>query len=239
MIEEVTDKSYEDLYLVIDRGVYKNDDEYIKRVVDSIENGFNQGNDSIYIKTLKDNKLKFFTKSFEENGEQYIEPNEHLFSFNNPFGACSTCGGYGDIIGIDPDLVIPNTSLSVYDECVAPWRGQKLKKYKQLLVKNAHLFDFPIHRPYFELSKDQKELIWNGNEHFKGIHFFFKKLEEKMYKIQNRVMLSRYRGRTSCSSCKGKRLRKEASYVKINGVSITDLVDMPISKVLKFLNRLN
>jgi excinuclease ABC subunit A len=238
LIEEVTDTSYKDLYLVIDRGVFKNDDEYIKRVIDSIENGFNQGNDSIYIKTLKDNKLKFFTKSFEENGERYIEPNEHLFSFNNPFGACDKCDGYGDIIGIDPELVIPNTELSIYEDCIAPWKGEKLKKYKQLLVKNAHNFDFPIHRPYYKLSKAQKELVWEGNEHFKGINFFFKKLEEKMYKIQNRVMLSRYRGRTSCSSCKGKRLRKEASYVKINGVSITDLVDMPISKVLNFFKEI-
>ena len=238
LIEEATDASYEDLYLVIDRGVYKNDDEYIKRVIDSIENGFNQGNDSIYIKTVKDNKLKFFTKSFEENGVRYIEPNEHLFSFNNPFGACDKCDGYGDIIGIDPELVIPNTELSIYEDCIAPWKGEKLKKYKQLLVKNAHKFDFPIHRPYYKLSKAQKELVWEGNEHFKGINFFFKKLEEKMYKIQNRVMLSRYRGRTSCSSCKGKRLRKEASYVKINGVSITDLVDMPISKVLNFFKEI-
>tara|TARA_B100000242_G_scaffold231316_1_gene171330 strand:- start:7359 stop:10130 length:2772 start_codon:yes stop_codon:yes gene_type:complete len=238
LIEEATDASYEDLYLVIDRGVYKNDDEYIKRVIDSIENGFNQGNDSIYIKTVKDNKLKFFTKSFEENGVRYIEPNEHLFSFNNPFGACDKCDGYGDIIGIDPELVIPNTELSIYEDCIAPWKGEKLKKYKQLLVKNAHNFDFPIHRPYYKLSKAQKELVWEGNEHFKGINFFFKKLEEKMYKIQNRVMLSRYRGRTSCSSCKGKRLRKEASYVKINGVSITDLVDMPISKVLNFFKEI-
>ena len=238
LIEDVNDILYKDLYLVIDRGVYKNNDEYIKRVVDSIENGFNQGNDSVYIKTLKDKKLKFFTKSFEENGESYIEPNEHLFSFNNPFGACDKCDGYGDIIGIDPELVIPNTELSVYENCIAPWRGEKLKKYKQLLVNNAHKFDFPIHRPYYKLSKAQKELVWEGNEYFKGINFFFKKLEEKMYKIQNRVMLSRYRGRTSCSSCKGKRLRKEASYVKINGVSITDLVDMPISKLLKFFKEI-
>ena len=238
LIEDVKDTLYENLYLVIDRGVYKDDDEYIKRIIDSIENGFNQGSDSLYIKTLNDNKLKFFTKSFEENGERYIEPNEYLFSFNNPFGACGKCDGYGDIIGIDPELVIPNTELSIYEDCIAPWRGEKLKKYKQLLVKNAHNFDFPIHRPYFKLSEAQKELVWEGNEHFKGINFFFKKLEEKMYKIQNRVMLSRYRGRTSCNSCKGKRLRKEASYVKINGVSITDLVDMPISKVLNFFKEI-
>jgi excinuclease ABC subunit A len=124
LIEDVKDTLYENLYLVIDRGVYKDDDEYIKRIIDSIENGFNQGSDSLYIKTLNDNKLKFFTKSFEENGERYIEPNEHLFSFNNPFGACGKCDGYGDIIGIDPELVIPNTELSIYEDCIAPWRGE-------------------------------------------------------------------------------------------------------------------
>ena len=157
---------------------------------------------------------------------------------NNPYGACPSCGGYGDIMGIDPELVIPNTSLSVYEDCIAPWRGQKLKKYKQLLVNNAHVFDFPIHRPFFELSKEQKDLLWTGNEYFKGINFFFKKLEQKMYKIQNRVMLSRYRGRTTCSDCKGKRLRKEASYIKVNGLSITELVDMPISKLLDFFKQI-
>tara|TARA_B100000282_G_C31737495_1_gene494317 strand:- start:1575 stop:4364 length:2790 start_codon:yes stop_codon:yes gene_type:complete len=238
LIEDFQESKFDNIYLVIDRSIFSKNEDYLNRTIDSIENAFNIGNGSLLIKKLDDNSYHHFTKKFQENGINYIEPNEHLFSFNNPFGACSTCGGYGDIIGIDPDLVIPNTSLSVYDECVAPWRGQKLKKYKQLLLKNAHLFDFPIHRPYFELSKDQKELIWNGNEHFKGIHFFFKKLEEKMYKIQNRVMLSRYRGRTLCSDCKGKRLRKEASYVKINGLSITDLVDMPISKLLEFFNQI-
>ena len=238
LIEDFQESKFDNIYLVIDRSIFSKNEDYLNRTIDSIENAFNIGNGSLLIKKLDDNSYHHFTKKFQENGINYIEPNEHLFSFNNPFGACSTCGGYGDIIGIDPDLVIPNTSLSVYDECVAPWRGQKLKKYKQLLLKNAHLFDFPIHRPYFELSKDQKELIWNGNEYFKGIHFFFKKLEEKMYKIQNRVMLSRYRGRTLCSDCKGKRLRKEASYVKINGLSITDLVDMPISKLLEFFNQI-
>ncbi len=238
LIEDFKESKFDNVYLVIDRSIFSKNEDYLNRTIDSIENAFNIGNGSLLIKKLDDNSYHHFTKKFQENGTNYIEPNEHLFSFNNPFGACPTCGGYGDIIGIDPELVIPNTSLSVYDECVAPWRGQKLKKYKQLLVKNAHLFDFPIHRPYFELSKDQKELIWNGNEHFKGIHFFFKKLEEKMYKIQNRVMLSRYRGRTLCSDCKGKRLRKEASYVKINGLSITDLVHMPISKLLDFFNQI-
>ena len=238
MIEDYVDRKFKSAYLVIDRSIFKNDKDYINRIVDSIENAFNVGNGSLCLKKISTNSYHFFTKKFQENGISYLEPNEHLFSFNNPYGACSKCGGYGDIIGIDPELVIPNTSLSVYDDCIAPWRGQKLRKYKQVLVKNAHLFDFPIHRPYFELSKDHKELLWSGNEHFKGIDFFFKKLEQKMYKIQNRVMLSRYRGRTVCSDCKGKRLRKEANYVKVNDLSITDLVDMPISKLLDFFEQI-
>ena len=238
LIDDFDNRNFKKAYLVIDRSIFKNDEDYINRIVDSIENAFNTGNGSMYIKSLVDNSYVFFTKKFQENGINYLEPNEHLFSFNNPYGACPKCGGYGDIMGIDPELVIPNTSLSVYEDCIAPWRGQKLKKYKQLLVNNAHLFDFPIHRPFFELSKEQKDLLWSGNEHFKGIDFFFKKLEQKMYKIQNRVMLSRYRGRTTCSDCKGKRLRKEASYIKVNGLSITELVDMPISKLLDFFKQI-
>ena len=238
LIDDFDNRNFKKAYLVIDRSIFKNDEDYINRIVDSIENAFNTGNGSLYIKNLVDNSYVFFTKKFQENGINYLEPNEHLFSFNNPYGACPTCGGYGDIMGIDPELVIPNTSLSVYEDCIAPWRGQKLKKYKQLLVNNAHVFDFPIHRPFFELSKEQKDLLWTGNEHFKGIDFFFKKLEQKMYKIQNRVMLSRYRGRTTCSDCKGKRLRKEATYIKVNGLSITELVDMPISKLLDFFKQI-
>ena len=238
LIDDFDNRNFKKAYLVIDRSIFKNDEDYINRIIDSIENAFNTGNGSMYIKNLVDNSYIFFTKKFQENGINYLEPNEHLFSFNNPYGACPTCGGYGDIMGIDPELVIPNTSLSVYEDCIAPWRGQKLKKYKQLLVNNAHLFDFPIHRPFFELSKEQKDLLWTGNEHFKGINFFFKKLEQKMYKIQNRVMLSRYRGRTTCSDCKGKRLRKEVSYIKVNGLSITELVDMPISKLLDFFKQI-
>ena len=238
LIDDFDNRNFKKAYLVIDRSIFKNDEDYINRIVDSIENAFNTGNGSMYIKNLVDNSYVFFTKKFQENGINYLEPNEHLFSFNNPYGACPTCGGYGDIMGIDPELVIPNTSLSVYEDCIAPWRGQKLKKYKQLLVNNAHVFDFPIHRPFFELSKEQKDLLWTGNEHFKGVNFFFKKLEQKMYKIQNRVMLSRYRGRTTCSDCKGKRLRKEATYIKVNGLSITELVDMPISKLLDFFKQI-
>ena len=225
-------------YLIIDRSIYNKDEDYLNRIIDSVENAFFHGNNELYIKTIKDNKYHFFSKKFQKDGIDFIEPNEYLFSFNNPFGACPTCGGYGDIMGIDPDLVIPNKGLSVYDDCIAPWRGQKLKKYKQLLVKNAHLFDFPIHRPYYKLTNEEQALVWDGNEHFKGINYFFSKLEKKMYKIQNRVMLSRYRGRTKCSDCKGKRLRKEAEYVKINDTSIFDLVDKSIEKNLDFFTQL-
>ncbi len=238
-ILEASEKKIDDsFYLIIDRSVYSDDEDYLNRVVDSIENAFFHGDNQVYIKTLKDNKYHFFSKRFQRDGVDFIEPNEYLFSFNNPFGACSKCGGYGDIMGIDPDLVIPNKSLSIYEDCIAPWRGQKLKKYKELLVKNANLFKFPIHRPYYELSKEEKDLIWSGNEHFKGLNFFFKKLEKKMYKIQNRVMLSRYRGRTKCDDCNGKRLRKEAGYVKINDKSVFDLVDISIEENLKFFKQL-
>ena len=237
-IEDFNSTNKEKLYLVIDRSIYKNDKDYLDRITDSIENAFYQGNDEVYIKTLKDGCYRLFSKKFEQDGIKFIKPTEHLFSFNNPFGACSNCNGYGDIMGIDPELVIPNTGLSVYENCIAPWRGQKLSKYKDLLIKNSQKFNFPIHRPYFKLSKNEKKLIWEGNEYFKGINYFFAKLEKKMYKIQNRVMLSRYRGRTLCNVCGGTRLRKEANYVKINGLSISDLVQLPIDEVLDFFNKI-
>ncbi|MEC7063999.1 MAG: excinuclease ABC subunit UvrA, partial [Bacteroidota bacterium] len=237
-IEDFNFKNKDNLFLVIDRSIYKNDKDYLDRITDSIENAFYQGNDEMYIKKLKDNNYKLFSKKFEQDGIKFLKPTEHLFSFNNPYGACSNCNGYGDIMGIDPELVIPNTGLSVYEECIAPWRGQKLSKYKDLLVNNSKKFNFPIHRPYFKLSENEKKLLWEGNEYFKGINFFFSKLEKKMYKIQNRVMLSRYRGRTKCNECNGTRLRKEAEYVRINGSSITDLVNLPIEKVLDFFNKI-
>ena len=239
-IQDAIDKDIKNsFYLIVDRSIYNDDNDYLNRIIDSIENAFFQGNNEMYIKTLSDDNYHFFSKKFQKDGIDFIEPNEHLFSFNNPFGACPTCGGYGDIMGIDPDLVIPNKGLSVYDDCIAPWRGQKLKKYKQLLIKNAHLFDFPIHRPYYKLSNQQQDLIWTGNDHFKGINYFFQKLEKKMYKIQNRVMLSRYRGRTRCGDCNGKRLRKEAEYVKINNKSIQDIVDDSLEENLKFFKKLS
>ena len=221
--------------LVIDRSIYSNDQDYLNRLSDSLELAFYEGKGNIIIYNLKSDTKYKFSNRFEKDGIKFIEPSQHLFSFNNPLGACSSCGGYGDIVGIDPELVIPNTGLSVYDNAIAPWRGEKLKKYKNELVKNSINFNFPIHKPYFKLTSEQKDLLWTGNSHFKGINYFFKKLEDKIYKIQNRVMLSRYRGKTICKDCNGNRLKNEASYVKINKKSITDLVEMPIDNLLKFM----
>jgi excinuclease ABC subunit A len=221
--------------LVIDRSIYSNDQDYLNRLSDSLELAFYEGKGNIVIHNLKSDTKYKFSNRFEKDGIKFIEPSQHLFSFNNPLGACSSCGGYGDIVGIDPELVIPNTGLSVYDNAIAPWRGEKLKKYKNELVKSSINFNFPIHKPYFKLTSEQKDLLWTGNSHFKGINYFFKKLEDKIYKIQNRVMLSRYRGKTICNDCNGNRLKNEASYVRINKKSITDLVEMPIDDLLKFM----
>ncbi len=237
-IDELNKLSSRKFNLVIDRLIFKQNQDFINRVSESIELAFYEGKGELIIQNISTKKKYHFNNKFEKDGMRFMEPSEHLFSFNNPIGACSVCGGYGDIIGIDPELVIPNTGLSVYENAVAPWRGEKLKKYKNDLIKHSSLFNFPIHKPYFKLDKNQKNIIWEGNSHFKGINYFFKKLESKSYKIQNRVMLSRYRGKTKCSTCNGNRLKKEASYVKINKKSITDLVEMPINELLIFMNKL-
>jgi excinuclease ABC subunit A len=169
----------------------------------------------------------------------FLEPNVHLFSFNNPYGACPVCEGYGNIIGIDEELVIPNTSLSVFENAIYPWRGESMGWFRDELVNSSYKFDFPIHKPFFELSEGQKDLIWKGNNYFQGLNAFFKELEDKNYKIQNRVMLSRYRGKTKCHSCKGKRLRIEASYVKINSKTVSDLVDLPIKHLVTFFKNID
>jgi len=226
--------SDKDLYLVVDRIVYKDDEDFLNRLADAIETAFFEGVGSCIIESLSDNKQISFNNKFELDDMQFSEPNVHLFSFNNPYGACPKCEGYGDVIGIDEDLVIPNTALSVYENAIFPWRGESMSWYRDQLVNNSHKFDFPIHKPYFELSPEHKALIWSGNDYFEGLDSFFAELESKAYKIQNRVMLSRYRGKTKCNVCKGKRLRKEASYVKINGATITDLVDLPLNELRTF-----
>ena len=224
--------------LVVDRVVVKKDDEdFRNRLADAVDVAFFEGGGRCEVLNLKENTRTSFSNKFEADGMSFLEPNVHLFSFNNPYGACPKCEGYGDILGIDPDLVIPHTGLSIYEEAIAPWRGSGFKKYHNDLINNAYHFDFPIHKPYFELNASQKELLWKGNSYFKGINAFFKKLEAKNYKIQNRVLLSRYRGKTTCTECNGARLRNESSYVKINGMSLPELVHLPIDEVDDFFSK--
>ena len=224
--------------LVIDRVVVKDDEDFYNRLADAINTAFYEGKGYCSIEDIKDEKTIEFSNKFELDGQVFVEPNVHLFSFNNPFGACPKCEGYGDVIGIDEDLVIPDTSKSIYENAVAAWKGDSMSSYKDQLVNNAYKFDFPIHKPYFELTEEQQDLVWTGNGYFEGLNSFFEFLESKAYKIQNRVMLSRYRGKTKCQNCKGKRLRPEVSYVKINGTSLNDLVEKPISDLVPFFKNL-
>ena len=231
-------RSIKDLFLVVDRIVYQDDEDFLNRLADAIETAFFEGLGTCIIESLTDKTQKTFNNKFELDGMVFLEPNAHLFSFNNPYGACPKCEGYGDVIGIDEDLVVPNTALSIYENAIFPWRGESMSWYRDQLVNNCHKFDFPIHKPYFQLSEQQKALVWSGNKHFEGLDSFFAELETKAYKIQNRVMLSRYRGKTKCNVCKGKRLREEASYVKIANKTIMDLVDLPIDELSDFFKKL-
>ena len=212
----------------------------IPQISDSVQTAFYEGNDScIILVDDGENKTEYlFSSRFEADGITFETPTTHLFSFNNPYGACPKCEGFGNIIGIDPDLVIPDKSLSIYDNAVACWRGDKMSAWKDLLIRNARHFDFPIHKPYYELTQEQKDLLWKGNKYFGGINDFFKEVESQTYKIQYRVMLSRYRGKTVCPECNGTRLRKEANYVKINGKSITELCEMSLANLKIFFDEL-
>lgn len=238
-IEDALEKDLKkDMFLVVDRIVVKHEEDFYNRLADAIETAFFEGKGSTIIESLSDHKQTVFNNKFEMDGMTFMEPNVHLFSFNNPYGACPKCEGYGDVIGIDEELVIPNTALSVYENAIFPWRGESMSWFRDQLVNNSHKFDFPIHKPYYQLTETQKQLIWDGNNYFEGLNSFFAELESKAYKIQNRVMLSRYRGKTKCSKCHGKRLRPEANYVKINNVTITDLVTMPLDKLADFFKNL-
>lgn len=236
-----TDK--DDFKLVIDRFVVTpNDEDNNNRIADSVQTAFFEGNGDCIVELPDEKSItnQFqFSNRFELDGIIFEEPGVHFFSFNNPIGACKTCEGFGTVIGVDESLVIPNKNLSVYEEAIVCWRGEKMKEWKDELVVNAHKFDFPIHRPISELTKNEYELLWAGNQYFGGLNRFFKFLEEQAYKIQYRVMLSRYRGRTVCPDCKGTRLRKDASYVKIQNTSISDLVLMPVNELLTFFENLN
>jgi excinuclease ABC subunit A len=227
-----------DILLIIDRIVVKSDEEFLNRLADAAQTALYEGKGDCFLQeVLTVNRIGFST-NFQLDGLTFLEPNIHLFSFNNPYGACPSCEGYGNVIGIDEELVIPNTALSIYENAIFPWRGESMGWYRDQLVNNAYKFDFPIHKPFYQLSEDQKQLIWNGNSFFTGLNDFFHELEEKNYKIQNRVMLSRYRGKTKCSTCRGKRLRKEANYIKVGNKTISDLVDLPIKNLISYFTEL-
>lgn len=224
--------------LIIDRIVVSRDEDSVSRYGDSVKTAFSIGKGICRIRKPEEKKYHEFTDSFEADGIVFEEPSEHMFSFNNPVGACPVCEGYGQVIGIDEDLVVPNKSLSVYEEAIVCWKGEKMSKWLEKLIYSADSFDFPIHTPYYKLTTEQQELLWSGNKYFKGIRSFFDHLEEKKYKIQYRVMLSRYRGKTVCHACKGGRLRKEAAYVRINKKSIHELVLMPVDTLSDFFAKI-
>lgn len=226
--------------LVIDRMSVAADEDTISRMTDSAETAFYEGDNNCLLKVyLREGTETFeFSKRFEADGITFSEPSDMMFSFNSPMGACPTCEGFGKVLGIDEDLVIPNKALSVYDDCVVCWKGEKMSEWKNQLIRNARAFDFPIHRPYYQLTDAERELLWTGNQYFEGINDFFKMLTENQYKIQYRVMLARYRGKTNCPTCKGTRLKPEAQYVKIAGRSISDLVMMPVSDLKVFFDEL-
>ncbi len=237
-INEYTPNQKDILFLVVDRIVVQSDEDFLNRVADSVQTAFFEGKGTCIIEEVDAVAHREFSNKFELDGLTFLEPNTHLFSFNNPYGACPTCEGYGNVIGIDEDLVIPNTALSIYENAIVPWKSESFKEYKEALLDHAYKFDFPIHKPYYQLSEAQKQLLWDGNQHFHGLTTFFKHLEEKTYKIQYRVMLSRYRGKTKCTTCHGRRLREEANYVKIDNTTITDLVTLPINEALEFFAQL-
>ncbi|SHF68515.1 Excinuclease ABC subunit A [Mariniphaga anaerophila] len=227
-------------HVIIDRVAVQTDKDTHSRIADSVQTAFYEGNGECVVKVFNNDEIitRNFSNRFEADGIEFEEPTVHTFSFNSPVGACPTCEGYGKIIGIDEDLVIPNKSLSIYQDAIVCWRGEKMSKWKDRLIYSADQFGFPIHKPYFELSPDQKSLLWTGNKYFKGLNRFFKYLEEKSYKIQYRVMLSRYRGKTTCPDCKGTRLKKEAGYVKVAGMSLQELVLTPVAELRAFFEGL-
>ncbi|EHQ25256.1 excinuclease ABC subunit UvrA [Mucilaginibacter paludis] len=247
MLEDIevgneTLKDDESLRIVIDRITKNNEEETLSRAADSAQTAFFEGKGDCYVRYQEPDgeteNERFFCDRFELDGIRFEEPSPNFFSFNNPYGACKRCEGYGKIIGIDEDLVIPDKSKTIYEGAIAPWRGEKMREWNDKLVKESLKFDFPIHRQYNQLTEKQQQLLWKGNKHFRGLDEFFKELEEQTYKIQYRVLLSRYRGKTNCPECKGSRLRQDASYVKIDGKSITDIVLMPLDKAFEFFRDL-
>ncbi len=229
------------LNLVIDRLGANKEEDTLSRLADSVQTAFFEGKGQCLMRVFDGDRWTdtTFSNRLEADGMEFEEISEHLFAFNNPVGACPRCEGFGNVIGIDEDLVIPNKNISIYEDAIACWKGEKMGEWKDQLIKNAARFNFPIHKPYFELTAEQRELLWHGNKYFDGIHDFFKYVEEKQYKIQYRVMLSRYRGKTVCPDCKGTRIRKETNYIKIDQRSIGELVVMPVSQLKSWIDRLS
>lgn len=232
------------LLVLIDRIVTPEnmDDDTSARIADSAQTGFFEGHGNLILEWESregNKKATTFSNRFEADGMIFEEPSTLLFSFNNPYGACKRCEGFGSVIGIDEDLVVPNKSLSIYDGAIACWRGEKMKEWNELLIKHSHKFNFPIHRPFYELNSYDRKLLWDGNKYFKGLTEFFQHLEEQSYKIQYRVMLSRYRGKTVCPECNGTRLRNDANYVKVAGKSISELVLTPVSQLADFFQNIS
>jgi excinuclease ABC subunit A len=248
LIEDVLsfDVKVEDVKILVDRAAVHFDDmgspdeDTQFRISDSIQTAFFEGEGTceIVVKTENGDEVRYFSDKFERDGIVFEEPSINLFTFNNPYGACRRCEGFGSVLGLDPELVFPDKKLSVFEGAIAPWRSEKMSEFLTPLLRNGIRFDFPIHRAIKDLDPEQYQLLWDGNEFFTGLSDFFKHLEEQSYKIQYRVMLSRYRGRTVCPDCRGSRLRKDASYVKINGKSIVDIVLLPIDEVAQFFSEL-
>jgi excinuclease ABC subunit A len=226
------------IQILIDRFVINDDPENIKRIGDSVNTAFYEGHGECILDIIGKEKIGFNNR-FEIDGITFLEPSPQLFNYNNPYGACKKCEGYGQVLGIDPDKVIPDQLKSVYEGAVACWKGEKNGMWNDQLIYNAESFDFPVHTPYNKLTKVQKGLLWKGNQFFEGINQFFKELEDKSYKIQNRVTLARFRGRTVCPECDGGRLREEASYVKIDNCSISELIHLPIGDLKNFFEHIN
>ena len=233
---EINKLDPQNIDVLIDRMAIGHEEDVAARLADSVQTAFYEGEGTCYVDRFQDKSVQRipFSNRFELDGISFEEPSANLFSFNNPYGACKTCEGFGSIIGIDEDLVVPDKSLSVYEGAIACWKGEKMSEWKDKLVHNAHKFDFPVHRSYYDLTPKEIALLWNGNEHFEGITNFFKFIEEQAYKIQYRVMMSRYRGKTVCPECLGTRLRKDAGWVKVAGKSIIELVLMPVENLLTF-----
>jgi excinuclease ABC subunit A len=233
-------KKCKEINIVIDRFAVSENEDLPGRVADSVQTAFYESKGECLVRIIKNRESvhQSFSNRFESDGIEFEGPTVHMFSFNNPVGACPLCEGYGKTIGIDEDLVIPNKSLSIYNEAIVCWKGEKMSEWKDQLILNSDKFSFPIHKPYYDLTTEQKKLLWTGNKYFNGLNAFFKHLEDQSYKIQYRVMLSRYRGKTICPECGGSRLKKESSYVKVGGKAVTELVNLPITKLSEFFKTL-